>query len=388
MAESSTKRQRVGQRQRLRAVSTDEALQTSKLATYLEEQWSWGYMSAQTCQKIAALAVFDMEAAGVEQAPLSLRKISAIGTCGSHSQNCHRDFLALVATKTKICKPLQEKVPFKDGLYLQSIMLPHELFHCMWKEYKEYFIHALAPGGSNRLVSFWKSFEKHPCMQSGAMTAIRQHRSYPHRCLPVGMHGDAVPTTGVGKIWTKMQLCFSWFCLLRRKGSKASNFLIWSVPWLWLESSILMFLLGLLLHKSLFNLVQSLKMFVISLDTVISIRDSKLWCPSPPWTTCSRYWSGHLGAWLLANFHRRIGMAMSTLPLPVVWESFCFLILVSFDVPWPFYLKFVSLGVGVGVTFCTQVWWFNTSWEVSRRCTSWWVHCPTHLLDGRSRISF
>lgn len=223
MAESSTKRQRVGQRQRLLAVSTDEALQTSKLATYLEEQWSWGYMSAQTCQKIAALAVFDMEAA-----PLSLRKISAIGTCGSHSQNCHRDFLALVATKTKICKPLQEKVPFKDGLYLQSIMLPHELFHCMWKEYKEYFIHALAPGGSNRLVSFWKSFEKHPCMQSGAMTAIRQHRSYPHRCLPVGMHGDAVPTTGVGKIWAKMQLCFSWFCLLRRKGSKASNFLIWS----------------------------------------------------------------------------------------------------------------------------------------------------------------
>ena len=73
---------------------------------------------------------------------------------------------------------------FKDGLYLQSIMLPHELFHCMWKEYKEYFIHALAPGGSNRLVSFWKNFEKHPCMQSGAMTAIRQHRSYPHvyRC--------------------------------------------------------------------------------------------------------------------------------------------------------------------------------------------------------------
>ena len=52
---------------------------------------------------------------------------------------------------------------FKDGLYLQSIMLPHELFHCMWKEYKEYFIHALAPGGSNRLVSFWKNFEKHPC---------------------------------------------------------------------------------------------------------------------------------------------------------------------------------------------------------------------------------
>ena len=119
---------------------------------------------------------------GVEQAPLSLKKTSTIGSCGSHSQNCHRDFLALVATKTKICKPLQEKVLFKDGLYLQSIMLPHELFHCMWKEYKEYFIHAVAPGGSNRLVSFWKNFEKHPCMQSGAMTAIRQRRSYPHRC--------------------------------------------------------------------------------------------------------------------------------------------------------------------------------------------------------------
>ena len=237
MAESSTKRQRTGQRQRLLTVSTDEALQTSKLATYLEEQWSWGYMSPQTCQKIASLAVQDMEAAGVEQTPLSLKKISTIGTSGSHAQNCHRDFLALVATKTKICKPLQEKLPFKDGLYLQSIMLPHEIFHWMWKDYKDYFISALAPGGSNRLENFWKSYEKHPAMQSSAMAAMKKHRSYPHRCLPVGMHGDAVPTTGCGKAWAKMQLCFSWFCLLRRKGSKASNFLIWSVPLLCFESS-------------------------------------------------------------------------------------------------------------------------------------------------------
>ena len=77
------------------------------------------------------------------------------------------------------------------------------------------------------MQKFWQNFSKHPAMLD---SALKLHPSFPKKCLPLGLHGDAVPTVGVGKTWAKMQLCFSWHSLLRHQGSKASSFLIWSVP--------------------------------------------------------------------------------------------------------------------------------------------------------------
>ena len=218
-----------GQKQRLASASTAASTKSSVLVTWLEEQWAWGSMSAQCIQKIAHLALQDMVACGVEEIPPTLQKLASIGTFGHHSANCHRDLMNVVSRKTKVCAPLQVNITLKGGLYLQSIMLPHELFHCMWERYNAYFLQTLTPAGEAGMRFFWDKFQNHPCMELATWTS---HPSFPHKCIPLGMHGDAVPTTGVGKVWAKMQLCFSWSSLLKITSTKASNFLIWSVPWL------------------------------------------------------------------------------------------------------------------------------------------------------------
>ena len=153
-----------GQKQRLAAMPVAESKKTSVLVTWLEEQWAWGYMSAQCIQKIASLALQDMVASGADKIPPPLQKLASIGTFGHHSGNCHRDLMNIVSRKTKVCAPLQTKITLKVGLYLQSIMLPHELFHCMWESYNSFFLQTLIPAGepglrffgiSSRIILAW-----------------------------------------------------------------------------------------------------------------------------------------------------------------------------------------------------------------------------------------
>jgi hypothetical protein len=88
-----------GQKQRLAAISTAESTKSSVLVTWLEEQWAWGFMSAQCFQKIASLALQGMVACGVAEIPPALQKLASIGTFGQHSENCHRDLMNGVSRK-------------------------------------------------------------------------------------------------------------------------------------------------------------------------------------------------------------------------------------------------------------------------------------------------
>lgn len=141
MSEPLPKKPKVGgQRQRLQnfAAATGSAPASSSLAIFLEEQWAWGYFSPPTCQRIALLAVADMHSMGLQEAPTALQKLASLGSAGAHSQNCHRDMASLVKGKSCLPSPLQEKFNMKNGLYLQSIMLPHEMLSALWHHYKDY----------------------------------------------------------------------------------------------------------------------------------------------------------------------------------------------------------------------------------------------------------
>ena len=64
--------------------------------------------------------------------------------------------------QTRVCVPLQVNITLKDGLYLQSVMLPHELFHCMWERYNAYFLQTLTPAGEPGMRFFWDKFQNRP----------------------------------------------------------------------------------------------------------------------------------------------------------------------------------------------------------------------------------
>ena len=83
MEEPPAKKPR-GQKQRLAAMQAPaESTRPSALVAWLEEQWAWGYMSAQCIQKIASLSVEDMVACGVQYIPQPLQTLASIGTFGN-----------------------------------------------------------------------------------------------------------------------------------------------------------------------------------------------------------------------------------------------------------------------------------------------------------------
>ena len=104
--------------------------QPSSLAHWLKEQWSWGQLSPQTVQHVAALATRDMASAGATSIPADLLKLAKLGSEGAHQNNCNRDLWALVVDVSKLPKPFPILMPMKvqGGTALQSIFLPHVVF--------------------------------------------------------------------------------------------------------------------------------------------------------------------------------------------------------------------------------------------------------------------
>jgi len=57
------------------------------------------------------------------------------------------------------------------------------------------------------IENFWAAMGDHPLTTS---TPIRGREEYTKLCVPLRLHGDEVPVTGVGKAWQKMYLILSW----------------------------------------------------------------------------------------------------------------------------------------------------------------------------------
>ena len=227
--ERDLKRRKGGLQQRLQAEKGRAAASKPKdsaLAAHLEVAWAWGSMSPQQVQQIAALAAQDMVKIGCSDVPERLSRLAAIGSHGSHSNNCHRDLMALLAPKAKMPKVFQESIPFQAGHAIQSIMLPHEMFAALYNQHGTYWKRHFLPGGEGELVAFWNNFDSHPAMSD---EVIRSKPNYKKTCIPVAIHGDSVPCVGVGKVWSKLMQVFSWPGVLCQGGSKATLFLLWSV---------------------------------------------------------------------------------------------------------------------------------------------------------------
>lgn len=196
----------------------------SLLAAFLLQQFAWGFMSPQLIRKIASLAVQDAERAQSTGGVLKdLQNISKIGGSGHLDNNMHRDLQPFLS-KTKIPPALKAQFPFKtSGFQQQSIVLPHELFAALCHDYPNAWQTVLLPE-QNLLQEFWAAQAEHPNMIGNP---IQQRPNYTTKCLPLGLHGDEVPITGKGKVWSKSFLTFEWLSLLGRGWGPARMFFIW-----------------------------------------------------------------------------------------------------------------------------------------------------------------
>ena len=196
----------------------------SLLATFLLKKCAWGFMTPQLIQEIASLAMQDFSNAQSAQGQLkSLNDIAKIGGSGSLENNMHRDLANKFLQNTMIPKGLTAMMPFK-GMQLQeqTIMLPHAVFSSFFHCYPNAWESTMLPN-PNILEEFWAAQADHPATQGHPIASQADKSKY----LPLGLHGDEVPITGKGKVWSKSALTFEWLSLLGATWGPTRMIWIW-----------------------------------------------------------------------------------------------------------------------------------------------------------------
>ena len=198
----------------------------SALANYLLMQLAWGIFSAPQVQKIAELALVDLRMfADGKTSLIDLQALGKAGRSGAHQNNVHRDIMTTVREHPKM-KPTVCLVPFKEplGEALTSMMLPHELFSVMYHEYPKSFAKNILPSDAD-VQQFWNDVQDHPQLVGHPVKSKPQYKS---KAVPIAMHGDEVPVVGIGKVWAKSFLTFSWYSMLgARTITKTTDLMNW-----------------------------------------------------------------------------------------------------------------------------------------------------------------
>jgi hypothetical protein len=228
------KRKRGGSRQQVaKAQDKERAERTvqSQLFLFLIHSWSWGLMPATLVQQIALLAVEDIEneRKGVLNCG-ELRKLSKLGYYGKAKYQCNADLLKLADSidAPVFPNPKQLELPIKDKgepgykLAHQGIYWPHEILAHLYHKAPSFFRQNIC-SGTGAIKEFWRAMRGHPMLESHPMKGEAQ---WEQKFIPIAVHGDGVPITGIGRSWSKSMDIWSWSSCLVSTPTLLSHFLI------------------------------------------------------------------------------------------------------------------------------------------------------------------
>ena len=206
MEGAHTKKRKKGLQLRLDA-EKDTGIHKSRLADFLLQQFAWGIFSAPQIQQIAEITQSDFELAGCSRATFpELEQLAAAGSHGRYTNNLHRDIAGRAMNRTKL-KPFEVKLPFaKWGEQETEILLPHEQFSNLYYNFPNSFSKRFLPD-PEVLPNFWESVKGHPFIDGFEIAS-------PEKAIPLGLHGDELPITGVGKVWAKLALTLQFYSLM------------------------------------------------------------------------------------------------------------------------------------------------------------------------------
>ena len=210
------KRRRGGIHQRLQQHSNDMAMD-SCLQILLMTHFAKGIMSAAQVHEFAVAAKKDIDMAKEGYHFPKLDSIVKI----QHSKNFNPSIMKELAKDSDLRMPREFDIPMEDtgmGSASSSILLPHELFHHLFHNAKGWASSILPD--QRLLRKFWNSFKEHPAMASHPVLARTNYQDY---CIPLSLHGDETPITGVGKIWCRKALLLTWSSLIAIAGGNSSE---------------------------------------------------------------------------------------------------------------------------------------------------------------------
>ena len=223
---SSSNKGGVRQKQRRRHHAEALGETSSVLVTLLLSLFSWGEMSPQLVQKIAQAAYKDAVRFKEDTSSLmDLEKISNIGCSGTYANKCYGDLLKVIPYNIHVPRPMFTRLPFKSPLdsLTQGMLWPHELFAVIYEHYKATWSQCILPS-TERLNLFWETNKNHPAMAGSKVQTIENYESW---VVPLCLHGDDVPITGVGKSWCQQMTVFSWSSLIGLGSTKDMQYFIY-----------------------------------------------------------------------------------------------------------------------------------------------------------------
>ena len=237
---------------RNRLVSEAEAassvlLATSLLGSYLVGMWSWGRMSPQQAQLIAAhnnndlkrLVQHNATRLGFDATQFEYFKdvgrIANLGSAGNMPNNCHRDFCRLFPNNP-LSSMVSTQIPMKAfggsgfEFWDQFMLWPHIVFSRLYHVYQKHWHKVIAPVG--KIAAFWATQTDNPQMHCDE---IRDRLDFSTNCVPLAFHGDGIAIAGSMRSWAKMLDVFSWMSLLGEGASTERCFYICSAFHHWIS---------------------------------------------------------------------------------------------------------------------------------------------------------
>ena len=195
----------------------------SALATLLITTWAWGIISTPLVQKLAAAAVAD----GACKA--ELHHLAKLGKSGAYPGNMYVEITNYL-TPPPLASCLTDMWIFMKLSVLRVvevtslIMEPHIVFSVLYKCHRNVFIQSMCGGAFENISSFWAAMSAsgHPAYPNHTIKTYPDHAT---KAIPLLVHGDAVPVTGVQRSWAKSVEIWSWSSFLGRGTTIFTQFL-------------------------------------------------------------------------------------------------------------------------------------------------------------------
>ena len=155
--------------------------------------------------------------------------LADLGGAGRYPNNCARDLRDRLRQQ-QTCEALEVEFPLRSlgGQTFnatQSILLPHVWFAHVFREYPEAFKARVCPS-HDALRAFWREMDDNPQMVGHP---LQDRPGYRRWAVPLSLHGDGVPVTGVAKAWQKGMNIWSWNSLVASGATTQFNFYIYGV---------------------------------------------------------------------------------------------------------------------------------------------------------------
>lgn len=190
----------------------------------------WGHLSPQLMQKIMSLLKADLalfQDGCLDTAHID--KLAGLGCNGTYPNNIWSQFKAMLP-QPKLPKLQMIWLPMKHTTLgkitkLMPMLLPHTLFSAIYHHYPDMWQRIFYPG-AEKCKEFWHAVRDSPHF---LQHDVGSRPGFESKCIPLKIHGDGTPVTGLGKGWGKLVDIFSCSSILTTGPTILRNLMIFLI---------------------------------------------------------------------------------------------------------------------------------------------------------------